>query len=287
MIAVELTGGLGNQMFQYATGRSIAIHGQTQLKIDLSWFKNPDAFSRRTYELGCFKIQADLFEPQSLGPKRVWFRRSRNELRYGDLKLINEPHFQFYPDLLKASDNVYLKGYWQSEKYFEQAKPQIYRDFQFKSSPSFANKSMLDKIGNSQNPVSLHIRRGDYVADKKTNEFHGTASLEYYDRAIEHISKNIQTPTFFVFSDDPKWCRQNLKLNFPTTFVDHNPPTSGYEDMRLMSTCKHHILANSSFSWWGAWLNKSGSKIVIAPKKWFQDPTINTKDLIPKKWVRL
>lgn len=139
----------------------------------------------------------------------------------------------------------------------------------------------------SVNAVSLHVRRGDYVSNLTINQFHGTCSLEYYNQAIAQIAKKVETPHFFVFSDDPEWVKSNLKIDYSITIVDHNNADKNYEDIRLMSLCKHHIIANSSFSWWGAWLCRNPNKIVIAPLKWFNDKSINTTDLIPDGWIKI
>ncbi len=139
----------------------------------------------------------------------------------------------------------------------------------------------------STNAVSLHIRRGDYVKVKETNDFHGVCSIAYYETAIELITNKINDPVFYIFSDDMDWVKKNFNIRQNHVFVDANDAATNYEDMRLMSLCKHNIIANSSFSWWGAWLNPSSSKTVIAPKKWMKDPSIETIDLIPGNWIRL
>ena len=187
---------------------------------------------------------------------------------------------------MKQEGNVYLEGFWHSEKYFKDIENVIRQEFTIRDEPDALNKEMANKIMACE-PVSIHIRRGDYVSDKKTNEFHGTCSLEYYNDAIGIITKEIKAPHFFVFSDDPVWVQDNLKLKFSTTYLVYNGAEKAYEDLRLMSLCKHHIIANSSFSWWGAWLSGNPYKIVIAPKKWFNDETIDTSDLIPDEWFRI
>ena len=136
------------------------------------------------------------------------------------------------------------------------------------------------------NSVSLHIRRGDYVSNQKTNQTHGTCDLDYYQRCITEIEKEVENPYFFVFSDEIEWVKENLKINHPAEYVDQNTGDKSYEDMRLMSQCKHNVIANSSFSWWGAWLNSYPDKIVFAPKRWFASDKHNTKDLIPEGWKK-
>ncbi|MBT9150861.1 MAG: O-antigen biosynthesis glycosyltransferase WbnK [candidate division WS2 bacterium] len=135
--------------------------------------------------------------------------------------------------------------------------------------------------------MSLHIRRGDYVFNLHTNQFHGTCDLDYYFRCVEYLTTKVKNPHFFIFSDEPEWARNNLKLSYPTTLVDHNEADKNYEDLRLMSQCKYHIIANSTFSWWGAWLSQNPEKIVFAPKRWLKSDDYNPKDLMPDKWIKV
>ena len=275
MITVKLYGGLGNQMFQYAAGLRLATHHQTKLAIDLSWFETigKTADTRRVYELDCFNLSA---QPAGF----------MNKVFGGRSVTIKEKGFRFDPEILSAPANATLDGYWQSYLYFEDAAETIRRDFNFALPPSAPNAAMLNEIA-KVTAVSLHVRRGDYITNEAANKFHGTSPLDYYRMAIEYLSARVKNPHFFVFSDDPEWCKANLTIDFATTYVDHNPPDKGYEDLRLMSHCKHHIVANSSFSWWGAWLNSNPEKIVVAPKIWFLDSSIDTTDLVPTSWKRL
>ena len=135
--------------------------------------------------------------------------------------------------------------------------------------------------------MSLHVRRTDYVQNALTNKIHGVCDQDYYASCVRYIGDQVSNPHFFIFSDEPQWAKDNLMFDFPMTVVDCNDASRNYEDLRLMSTCKHNIIANSSFSWWGAWLNSNPNKIICAPKQWFTDSTRNTKDLIPSNWIRL
>jgi hypothetical protein len=202
------------------------------------------------------------------------------------LTQINEQGFPFDPAILKAPDNSYLVGYWQTEKYFNSVRPQLLRDFSFKAKPNAKNTATAKQI-TSTNAVSLHVRRGDYASDATTNQFHGLSPLEYYRRAIELVAGKVKAPHFFVFSDDPQWCKDNLATGHPTTYVTNNDGNTGHEDMRLMVQCQHHIIANSSFSWWGAWLDEKPKPIVVAPERWFNDPAVDTKDIYAKGWIKL
>jgi hypothetical protein len=134
--------------------------------------------------------------------------------------------------------------------------------------------------------VSLHIRRGDFVSNRKTNEIHGVLPLEYYYEAIRLITNQVRNPEFFIFSDDIPWVRENLLVPKKVNFVEHPTSNRDYEDLILMSNCKHHIIANSSFSWWGAWLSQNPVKRVIAPREWYRI-VIDTRDLLPEEWIKL
>jgi hypothetical protein len=251
----KLRGGLGNQMFQYAYGRSWSIKNKKALKY---YFIHNYGDANRCYELGIFNING-LF-PELLRKVEIFLN-----VKFFDV----------------------VSGYWQGEKFFINNKNTIRRDFQFIKLMDRKNINILEEI-NKVNSVSVHVRRGDYISDKKTNEFHGVCTLRYYNNAIKKIKQTIKSPKFFVFSDDSEWVKNNLKID-NATYVNWNNGDNSYKDMQLMSHCKHNIIANSSFSWWGAWLNTSPGKIVIAPKKWFinDEAQKKSKDLIPKEWIKI
>ena len=159
-------------------------------------------------------------------------------------------------------------------------------EFSFKQPATGRNLEAAAEIG-ACNAVSLHVRRGDYAADPVVMAMHGVCSLDYYARAVEYVLERVSKPVFFLFSDDPDWVRDHLKVRGSMRVVDQNGPDSGSEDLRLMVQCKHHIIANSTFSWWGAWLNANPDKLVIAPKRWFADGSLNTSDLLPTNWVKM
>ncbi len=199
--------------------------------------------------------------------------------------LIVEPHFHHWPGISDAPQDSYLVGYWQSEKYFLEVDSIIRSDFTFKAPLVGLNVEFAKKIS-QLNAISLHLRRGDYVTDKKTNQILGVCPIEYYQAATQHMAKHVERPHYFIFSDDVPWAKNNLRLDFPCHYIEHNIGTESHNDMHLMSLCQHHIIANSSFSWWGAWLNPSPTKIVVAPQQWFTTAT-NTKDLFPLGYVTL
>jgi hypothetical protein len=294
MIITKLEGGLGNQLFQYAAGRRLAHARGVDLKLDISGLSNPNYRTMRHYELAPFNVMqsfasekdiAKLARPNSDLLSRLFHRILRKGEQFPK-SYIKEPHYHFDPRILDLPDGVYLDGYWQSERYFGDTTELIRKELTLREPPSGRNAELAREIAECQ-AVSLHVRRGDYVNDEITHRVHGVCGMDYYARAVTYIANRVNVPVFFVFSDDPAWARENIKLHHPMQIVDHNGPECGYEDMRLMSLCRHHIIANSSFSWWGAWLNPSHDKIVIAPKRWFNSSDADTSDLYPDSWVRL
>ena len=291
MIIVKLKGGIGNQMFQYAAGRRLTYVLGTELKLDISVFEN---YNLRKYELGSFNILEDFASPREVktltsqkngvlaGLVRCLLRRPKDLAP----SHIRESYFHFDSEILNLPNNVYLDGYWQNEKYFNNIEDVIRKEFAITVPQTSENQKIAELIS-SHESVSLHVRRGDYVSDLQTSKVHGTCGLDYYARAIAEIYSRVDSPHFFVFSDDMEWSKANLDISHPVVFVDHNNALTSYEDLRLMSLCKHHIIANSSFSWWGAWLNQNSCKIVLAPKKWFNSVDYNTKDLIPDGWLKI
>lgn len=279
-----MIGGLGNQLFQYAAGRRVAHVNNALLKIDISPFSK---YTLHKFSLHPFNISAGIATPNEIASiTNVWQRVSSLYKPYYLRPIVKEQFFHFDPNILDLSGDVYLDGFWQSEKYFKDVEGLIRNELSIKIKLDAENRSIADEISNSK-AISLHVRRGDYVNNLKTNEVHGTCSLEYYSEATDVIAKQIPNPHFFIFSDDPVWVQKNLKIDYATTYVTNNDADKNYEDLRLMSLCRHHIIANSSFSWWGAWLNKSLEKIVVAPKKWFGITERNSKDLIPEGWIIL
>lgn len=225
-----------------------------------------------------------------------WFARIKHKtgLHSSEIGLhqkgryLRQKHYHFDSTLLHAPDHIYLDGFWQSEKYFLDIQDILRQEFTLRNSPTALFHQITEKIEEGCS-ISLHVRRGDMANDPKTNQLHGTCSLDYYDRAIEHIAERIEQPHFFIFSDDPDWVKEKLKLNFRSTIVSSGDVLPDYEELHLMSRCQHHIIANSSFSWWGAWLNPKIDKLVVAPNNWFGAlvDDRDTKDLIPETWVRL
>ncbi len=293
MVIIKLVGGLGNQMFQYAAGKAIALRSGTQLKMDMSWFKNQSGLiTPRTYSLNFFNVEEKIATKKEVGKLKggIYGNLFKVFQKIGLLKKGNyfftEPSFNFHEEVLRIKSAVYLDGYWQSEKYLKGIDSDVIRrEFTLKDEFDIGDRKITKEIKN-KNAISLHIRRGDYVSNAEANKFHGICSLKYYANAIEYIAKKVNDPVFYIFSDDIKWVKENLKVEHPIIYVSDGI-LKDYEELMLMSYCRHNIIANSSFSWWGAWLNDNPDKIVIAPKQWFTDDNINISDLIPEAWVQL
>lgn len=290
MIIVKIIGGLGNQMFQYAVGRSIACKNDTDLKLDVSSF---DSYKLRSYRLNCFNIVQDFATKDEIenlradSPHPVWTligKMCQNLVPRYNQSFIKEQNSDFDSNILKVTGNAYLDGYWQSEKYFKDFSDVIRSDFTFKQKPDVVSESVLSQIRDT-NSVCLHIRRGDYISNPKTLAIHGVLGIDYYEAALMLMEEKLNGPEIFVFSDDIQWARNNLKIDLPLHFISHNTADKDYEDLRLMCNCKHHIIANSSFSWWGAWLGGGSRQLVIAPKKWYNTKSYSYADRFPASWL--
>jgi len=305
MIIVKLQGGLGNQMFQYALGRALSLRTKSDVLFDKSWFAHvPDGETKRPFELDVFPLSLNFARqkdiPLEVGGNYYSFRNAiLRKLPWRPI--VGLPSWNFISDHFPkaqesianicAGENVYLQGYWQSEKYFKDTLDVIRHEFSFQTSPDQVNQNILNKILKEEvqgiKAVSIHIRRGDYSSDPKTNAHHGLLSLDYYRSAMSLIEKKLPKVCYYIFSDDLAWCRENLSINSEAVFVDVNTGNPSGMDLRLMSACHHQIIANSSFSWWAAWLNANKNKIVIAPQEWLSDPSLINKDLLPENWIKL
>lgn len=288
MIVVRLCGGLGNQLFQYAAGRRLAVARGVELVLDLGWYeRTPSSDTPRPYELGHYPIQA---RPATPG-EALWCRLHEGRLlrRLPFLprrwRHCREKGFEFDLLILDVPDGTYLDGYWQSHHYFEDIAALIHAEL----TPVVPFGEQDEKVATliaAGNAVSVHVRRGDYVTHQMAAQTHGLCSLDYYKAALAQVQSWVTQPHFFVFSDDPGWTREHLPLPGPATFVDHNGPAMAFQDLRLMALCDHQITANSSFSWWGAWLNKRPDKVVVTPRQWFAKQQ-NLASLTPDNWIRL
>lgn len=276
MIYTRLHGRLGNQMFQYAAARALAARHGVPVALD------PREALRRKEGVLTRVFDLPVAEPGSLPPNR-----HNAPLRYLVWRYVGlQPRFRreqglgFNTEIEEWGDGSYLHGYWQSERYFADSAEQLRRDFRFPAA-SAPNTSIAGRIARA-NSVSLHVRRGDYL----TFGAHGVCGQSYYRAALGRIIDRLSDqPTVFVFSDDPDWARDNLELPCDRFVVDINGPDADFEDMHLMSLCRHNIIANSSFSWWAAWLNPYPDKIVVGPARWFSDAKLHNPDILPQTWL--
>ena len=297
MIITRIIGGLGNQMFQYAFGRRLALERDVPLKLDVSAFETYALHGYALEHLALEPVAATAAEvealtavaprfPENVIPRKALPRFLRRSRRYAPQHVVEREGFRYDPSVLERTGSLYLDGYWQSARYFEPVADTIRADFQVPTPLAGRDAEVAGQI-EAATAVSVHVRRGDYADDPKTRAIHGLCSLEYYAAAVAHIADAVADPRYFVFSDDPAWAAENLALPGDPVLVDHNDAATNYEDLRLMSLCDHHVIANSSFSWWGAWLNPSPDKIVVAPATWVADPSKACADVCPADWVRL
>jgi hypothetical protein len=281
----RLHGGLGNQLFQYAVGRAVALRTGAELLLDTRQFTESNPFQ---YDLGHFAIQARVASEAELPPAKnrpiayaLWRTFGRSP------RFIREQKLGFNERIETIGDDCYLHGYFQSQRYFEDIAPTLWSDLAFKQAIDGDNARMAERIKSGPS-VSMHIRRGDYVANAKAQATHGSTDLAYYQRALDEVrARSDQDPVVYLFSNDPDWVRENMKLDAELVPVAINDGRTAHEDLRLMSLCDHNIITNSTFSWWGAWLNPSHGKIVVAPAKWFASEKLSNPDITPPGWLRL
>lgn len=285
MKIIRFLGGLGNQMFQYALYRALQKRS-IDVKADISLYKNYTLHNGLELEQ-IFDIklnQATDWQVQLRDPSNTkWIVRKIRRI----LGLKNSYHeektpYAFDSSMLQGNEPGLYWGYWQNPTYFQEIEEEIKADFSFVKPLDRQNQEAMDRIRNS-NSISIHIRRGDYLTDTLLG---GVCETEYYLKAIQQMQALVSLPKYFVFSDDISWCKENLNLT-DCEFISWNKGRSSYIDMQLMAQCKHNIIANSSFSWWAAWLNPHPNKIVICPKTWVSDPKLDTNGLILPGWNRL
>lgn len=298
MITLQIYGGLGNQMFQYAAGEALALRTKQQLRLDTSWFQRDHRnMTPRKYELSLFH---NITEP--CGKFTRFYHHNRFQTTYHLLSALGFDYEKYILNICHEEErdlteffcqektswkDLHINGYWQSEKYFSDFASDIKKAFEFPALTENKDLELNDQIKNC-NTVSLHVRRTDYITNEEARKIFGeTVGIDYYKKAVELMQLKLSNLKFAVFSDDIRWCREVFSLPDDTIFVDWHNGEHSFRDMQFMSLCSHHIIANSSFSWWGAWLGKNPEKIVIAPKKW-----MNTKDPLndlrcPESWIRL
>lgn len=295
MIIIRLIGGLGNQMFQYAFGKALAVKNNSVLKLDIthltSRYKSKSIIFRN-FDLDIFKnLDLKVADKKEISE----FTLPKGNYNYTIYKLLNKIHgekrvfaengFEFNPQILSVGDNCYLRGLWQSYKYFENIKDVIKSGFLIDEMIP-ESKEIFEKIGNT-NSVCISYRRKEYLADKYLSTLKEDYFDYFYGNAVKMICSKIEKPVFFIFSDDIDWCRKNVKIEGEHYFVgDEHSGFKFGNKFKLMYSCRHFIIPNSTYPWWAAWIGERSDSIIIAPKKWFTID-INTDGLIPEGWVRI
>ena len=275
-------GGMGNQMFQYAFGKMISLKYNKELILDLSFLLNKNqgpGFTYRDYDLDIFKLNVKTVDSFDLDDSFI---------------MLEEPNdHPFIPDFIDLykyiprDKNFYISGFFQKHEYIKNIREQLLEGFKLNYSFTDSADKLLKNIQDSDS-VCVNIRRTDYVTNKNSSEFHGVYGAEYIDKAVEHLTKTVRNPKFFIFSDDMDWCKDNLKFDYEFIFVDHDYKGVKFgQYLYLMSACKNFIIPNSTFAWWAAWLNDNKEKNVITPKRWFKDAKIKTDGLMPSDWITI
>ena len=286
MIRVILTGGLGNQMFEYAAGKVLALKLGKKLTLDLYALNKKTKGVQRNFELNIFNIDPNIsssWETQFLVKSFPIVDKSRRFFGYTFNYYRDKSAIVYLPEFEKLNGNVILHGHFQNEKYFIGYKDIIRKEFSFKAPLTGRNNALAARIQSTES-IAVHIRRSDYLTDSNF----ALCSADYYSEAISQIKEKIENPHFFIFSQDFEWVKENISLgDSPVEYVDWNKKGDSYIDMQLMSLCKHNIIANSSFSWWAAWLNANPEKMIYAPSKWFREEVRNSdlKYFYPSGWT--
>lgn len=289
MIVVQLKGGLGNQLFQYAAGLSLAHHHRTTVKVDISELNQQDADigTYRAFDLEQLRLPPQIASLKEIAVvKPFGFQRLFDKLRSAHKRReYSETDFCFDTHFFEAGNTVYLKGYRQSEKYFQPIADIIREGFQFREEV-IASVVVFGATLPTYNSVAIHIRRGDYNKPQ-VQDYHGVMDAAYYQQAIDMMEAHYSDARFYIFTDDAAWVQQTLHFQSPVQLVSGNISQTHFHDMYLISQCRHQVIANSTFSWWAAWLNNYQQKTVIAPRRWFNNAPHDTKDLLPTSWIKI
>lgn len=296
MILVRLKGGLGNQLFQYAAAKALALKHNTEVFFDLTLLKDRTPLKDmvfRDYELYAFNLKENFANKKTIEyynplPTSI-FKRIINKIKKNIFRpsvYIESSHL-YNSKFFKLPNDSCLIGLFQSEKYFESIADTIRKEFEFKKTFSQTVNDLGAYI-KTKNTICVHIRRGDYVSNPTYSEMLGSQSNQYYTKGVALITEKIAIDELFIFSDDIEWCKQNLKFETKTTFITDDLATNNHHaHLHLMSLCKHFVISNSTFAWWGAWLSSNQAKIVVAPKMWFKDGLRDESDIIPHTWIKI
>ncbi len=286
MVIVKIYGGLGNELFQYALYRKLQSLGK-EVSCDILALEHVrgmglpviDVFPGvdiKSADEGCRRKLGDVSRSLPARVKRrLWLKRSH-------VREERPRHFQ--PEVF-GMDQVYLEGYWQSERYFRDIREELLKEFAFPEPADRRNRELAEKMGQEVS-VSVHVRRGDYLMGKNKEIYGGVCTDAYYDRAVAYFQEKFRNPHFYFFSNDPKWVAERFR-DIRMTAVDWNQGAQSHWDMYLMSRCRHNVIANSSFSWWGAWLNGHREKEVVAPKFWFNPKAATAVDTVCEGWIKM
>ena len=303
MVITWLTGGLGNQMFQYAAGLALAQRRRTVLKLDVSWYREYAEFeAHNVYGLSCFNITeqfATLEEIDRLRGVRLtrserWSLAAARALRFNRYVRLHDlpgrshqpSAFAYYPEFAELPDETYLLGMFQSEQFFAPVADTLRLHFSFRYPAQPAVATLAERIRRGPS-AAIHFRRGDYVRNATFNQQIGVISPDYYERAVRLLRERSPDATLYIFSDDIEAVAREFRPPGPHEFVRCVEHWHAFDKIRLMSLCDHIAIANSTFSWWAAWLNPSPDKLVIAPEPWFSSTERDGRDVVPADWVRL
>ncbi|SEM69141.1 Glycosyl transferase family 11 [bacterium A37T11] len=289
MKIVRFLGGLGNQMFQYAFYKSLELQFKN-VKADILEFENythhngfelEKIFPLRINHASRFEINFIDFR------NRAWkYRKLRRLLFFKGGYYEEWPFFSYEDSIFRDHSSKIYWGYWQHHDYVDKVGDQLRKDFVFPALDPSPNLELLKELGQEEKSVAIHVRRGDYLKDPYLG---GLVNLAYFENGISYMKERLAHPRFYVFSDDMAWCKENLPLGNDAIFVDWNIGNESYRDMQLISQCKHAIISNSTFSWWGAWLNQHPEKLVVVPKLWWRHPDIkvDTSQMHPTAWITI
>jgi len=304
MIITRLTGGLGNQMFQYAAGLALAEHLRTVLKLDVSWFSNDPAYeAHNRYALSCLNVTEQFATAEEVDrvrghgftriekisarlAKALSFDRYASQFSQPS-NVHYEPGGGFYPEFFDQPDHTYLHGIWQSPRFFESIANLLRLHFSFRYPPQPRVAEAAAMIQTDGPSAAVHFRRGDYVRNPSFNKQIGVVSLDYYDRALALLREQAPDVKLYIFSDDIDAIEREFKPPVPHVFMRVTQPWHSYDKIRLMSLCDHAIISNSTFAWWSAWLNPNPSRLVFAPTPWFSGSEYSNADILPQSWNAL
>jgi hypothetical protein len=287
-VVIRLAGGLGNQLFQYAAGLAQAESRRARLLLDLSLYRHDKL---RTYGLDAFALEPAFVSPPWAALMRAFDRKFigraiKTLMPIVGWRYVLDRSQGYDPSDFPPGGNLVMQGYWQSENYFAAVADRVRAAFRFRHPPDDANAAYLDRIAAGP-AIAVHVRRGDYASVPEITAVYGVCGPDYYREAADYLQRIVRGARYLVFSDDPDWAEQNLKWPGPSEVVRHNVGKRDADDLRLMAACDHFVIANSSFSWWGAWLANKPGKVVVAPKRWFAGGGQAEADRVPNEWVRL